>query len=499
MSSINSETAPGTATREFLSRAGRFLIDGQFVGPISDKSFAVHNPATGEVIANVAEADSRDVDVAVAAARKAFDTGPWPRMKPAERQRIIWRLGELIDQHADELAEIESLDNGKPVTIARLADVAYSAEMFRYMSGWATKLGGRTIPLSAPGDYLSYTLREPVGVVAHIVAWNFPLLLASWKLAPSLAAGCTMVLKSAEQTPLSALRLAELIVEAGFPPGVVNVISGFGETAGAALTAHNDVDKVAFTGSTEVGKMILKAAAGNLKRLTLELGGKSPMIVFPDADMDKAIAGTAGGIFFNQGEVCSAGSRLYAHKSVFDKVVEGVSEIASKIRLGPGLDPTTEMGPLVSEEQRSRVMGYIEKGRAEGASVMTGGHSPNGPGYFVQPTVLAGTRADMTVVREEIFGPVLCAERFDDDDLDRIAAEANNTSYGLASSIWTRDLSIAHKMAARIRSGSVWINCHNALDAALPFGGYKQSGWGREMGEEVFNNYLEVKAVTAAL
>lgn len=499
MSSTISATSPGSAASAFLSRVGRFLVDGKFTDSISGKSFEVRDPSTGKVVARVAEADSRDVDAAVTAARRAFDSGPWPRLKPAERARMIWRLGELIDENGAELAEIEALDNGKPVTIARMVDVAYSAEMFRYMSGWATKLGGRTIPLSAPGDYLSYTLREPVGVVAQIVPWNFPLLLASWKLAPALAAGCTMVLKSAEQTPLSVLRLAELIVDAGFPPGVMNIISGFGETAGAALCAHNGVDKVAFTGSTEVGKLIIKAAAGNLKRVSLELGGKSPMIVFPDADMAQVVPGAAGAIFFNQGEVCSAGSRLYAHRRVFDKVVEGVAGIASKIKLGASLDPTTEMGPLVSAEQRDRVMGYIEKGRAEGATVVTGGDAPNGAGYFVQPTVLAGTRADMTVVREEIFGPVLCAERFDDDDLDRIAAAANDTSYGLAASIWTRDIGIAHKMASRIKAGSVWINCHNALDAALPFGGFKQSGWGREMGEEVFHSYTEIKAVTAAL
>ena len=490
---------PGGAAQAFLSRAKRFLIGGEFVESISGKTFEVVDPSTGSTLARVCEADHRDVDAAVAAARKAFDSGPWPRMKPAERQALIWKIGELIDKNAQELAEIEALDNGKPVTIARVVDVAYSAEMFRYMSGWATKLGGRTIPLSAPGDYLSYTLREPVGVVGQIVPWNFPLLLAAWKLAPALAAGCTMVLKSAEQTPLSALRLAELIQEAGLPPGVVNVISGFGETAGAAMCAHDGIDKIAFTGSTEVGKLIVKAAAGSLKRLSLELGGKSPMVIFPDVDVAQVVPGAAGAIFFNQGEVCSAGSRLYAHRSVFDKVVEGVAEIASKIKLGASLNPATEMGPLVSEEQRNRVMSYIEKGRKEGAAVVTGGNAPNGQGYFVQPTVLAGTHKDMTVVREEIFGPVLCAERFDDDDLDRIAAMANNTPYGLAASIWTRDISIAHKLATRIRAGSVWINCHNALDAALPFGGFKQSGWGREMGEEVFHAYTEVKAVTAAL
>ena len=486
-------------TSDFIAQKHRMYIDGKFVNAASGKTLSVYNPATGEVMAQVPEAEAVDVDQAVRAARRAFDEGPWTKMSPSQRGRLMLKLADLMEQHLEELAEIESMDNGKPVSVARVADVPLAVDLFRYMAGWATKIMGHTFPISFPGEYLSYTLREPIGVVGQIIPWNFPLLMAAWKLGPALAAGCTVVLKLAEQTPLSGLRLAELIHEAGFPEGVVNVLTGFGEGAGAPLAAHDLVDKIAFTGSTEVGRLIVHAAAGNLKKVSLELGGKSPAIIFPDADLERAIPGTASAIFFNHGQCCCAGSRLFAHESIFDRVVEGVSDIASKIRVGNGLDPHTEMGPLVSEEQFEKVTGYINSGLSEGAKAAAGGKKAADRGYFVQPTVLTRTTPEMKVVKEEIFGPVVCAVPFTDTDLDRIAREANDTPYGLAASVWTRDISIANKMAKRIRSGTVWINCHNVFDAALPFGGYKQSGWGREMGSEVLNNYTEVKAVTTAL
>jgi len=492
-SRINSKTA------EFFSRQHRMLIDGRFVLAASGKTFPVYNPATGEVVAHVPEAEQEDVDRAVTAARRAFHEGPWSKLSTSQRGQLIWKLADLLEANLEEFAEIESVDNGKPFSVARAADLPLSIDMFRYMAGWATKISGSTLNFSNPGAFHSYTMREPIGVVAQIIPWNFPLLMAAWKLAPALAAGCCVVLKVAEQTPMSALRLAELIDQAGFPPGVVNILTGYGEGAGAPLAGHPLVDKVAFTGSTEVGKLIVKASAGNLKRVTLELGGKSPAIIFPDADLARAIPGTASAIFFNQGQCCCAGSRLFVHESVYDKVLQGVSDIAGSIQMGAGIDPKTEMGPLVSEEQFARVTGYIDSGVREGAQVAAGGKRHGDRGYFVQPTVLTNTKPSMQVVQEEIFGPVVCAESFSDSDLDRVAKEANNSIYGLAASVWTKDLSTAHKMARRIQAGTVWINCHNVFDASLPFGGYKQSGWGREMGEEVLHNYTQVKAVTAAL
>jgi phenylacetaldehyde dehydrogenase len=500
MATIPVDSRLNSKTAEFFSRQHRMLIDGRFVLAASGKTFPVYNPATGEVVAKVPEAETEDVDRAVIAARRAFDEGPWThKMSNSERGQMLWKLADLLQENLEEFAEIESLDNGKPLSVARVADVPLAVDMFRYMAGWATKISGSTLSFSTPGAFHSYTMREPVGVVGQIIPWNFPLLMAAWKLAPALAAGCTVVLKVAEQTPMSGLRLAELFDQAGFPPGVVNILTGFGEGAGAPLAAHPLVDKIAFTGSTEVGKLIVKASAGNLKKVSLELGGKSPAIVFPDADLDRAIAGTASAIFFNQGQCCCAGSRLFVHESIYDKVLQGVSDIAGGINMGAGLDPQTAMGPLVSEEQFDKVTGYIDSGVKEGARVAAGGKRHGDRGYFVQPTVLTNTKPSMKVVREEIFGPVVCAESFSDADLDRMAREANDTTFGLAASVWTRDLSTAHKMARRIRSGTVWINCHNVFDASLPFGGYKQSGWGREMGEEVLHNYTEVKAVTAAL
>src|ERR1700684_4279605 len=442
---------------EFIDKPRKMLINGNWVNSISGKTFPTYNPATGDVLAQVAEGDREDIEQAVKAARKAFDKGPWRRLTSSERGRLIWKLADLLEAHTEEFAYLESLDNGKPLTIARGADVPLAVDLFRYMAGWATKIEGNTIPLSVPytpgAKYLAYTLREPVGVVGQIIPWNFPLLMAAWKLGPALATGCTVVLKPAEQTPLTALRLAELIAEAGVPDGVVNVVPGFGETAGAALASHYSVDKVAFPASTEVGKLIVEAAgATNLKKLTLELGGKSPNIILDDAEA-AAIQGAADAIFFNHGQCCVAGSRLFVQQSRFDEVVDGVAEIAKSIKLGSGMEADTQMGPLVSDEQLRRVTGFLESGQSDGATALAGGGRFGDRGYFVEPTVLTNTRPDMKIVREEIFGPVVVAAPF--SSLDEIARVANDSEYGLGAGIWTKDGAKAHALARRLRAGTV--------------------------------------------
>ncbi|TWB25055.1 phenylacetaldehyde dehydrogenase [Nitrospirillum bahiense] len=483
--------------RRFAGKEHGLFIDGVWREPRSGSAFEMRNPGDGTLLGQAAKGEAADVDLAVRAARTALE-GVWADTKPAERARLLWRLADAIEAHADDFALLETLNNGKPLRDARLFDVPHAIETLRYNSGWATKLGGDTINLSGPGTWHAFTVREPIGVVAAIVPWNAPFAMSVAKMAPALAAGCTLILKPAEQTPLTALRLAHLVEEVGFPKGVFNLVTGFGETAGAALVEHPGVDKVTFTGSTEVGRHIVRAAAGNFKRVTLELGGKTPVIVMPDADIKRAIEGAARSIFTNAGQVCNAGSRLFAHESVFDALVEGVAEHAGKLRVGPGLDPATQMGPVVSQEQKDRVLGYIEAGVREGARISGQGTAASGPGYFVPPTVLTGTLPTMSVVREEIFGPVLCAMSFSDGDLDAIAARANDTDYGLGAIVWTQNLSAAHRLSRKLKAGTVRVN-GGGLDPALPFGGFKQSGWGRENGRDGIEAYTELKSIAIAL
>jgi len=480
----------------FVSATRRMLIDGKWVEAASGKTFTTYDPATEQPLAEIAAGDKEDVDRAVRAARRAFEDGPWRRMTASERGRAIWKLADLIEQYGEEFAQLETLDNGKPISVARVADVPLVVDHFRYYAGWATKIEGETIPVSTPGmRMLNYTLREPVGVVGQIIPWNFPLLMAAWKLGAALACGNTVVLKPAEQTPLSALRLGELFEEAGIPAGVVNIVTGFGETAGAAIAGHPDVDKVAFTGSTEVGHEIMRAAAGNLKRVSLELGGKSPNIIFADADLEQAAAGAASAIYFNHGQCCCAGSRLFIEQKAYDKVMPQLIDFSKKIKLGPGMDPQTEMGPLVSSEQFERVNTFLREGTREGAKIAAGGGRPKemSRGYFVAPTVFTDIKPSMKIVREEIFGPVVCATPF--KDVEEIAKAANDTAYGLAAAVWTHDIQKAHRLAETIKAGTVWINCYNMFDAASPFGGYKQSGFGREMGKAALELYTQIKSV----
>ncbi len=470
----------------------RLLIGGARVDAAEGATIDVFNPATGVLLTTVARAGAEDVDRAVAAARRALQRGPWASMKPAERAAILWRLGDLLLEHAAELGGLETLDNGKPFAQARDGDVAAAAGLFHYMSGWVTKLEGATIPISFPGTFHTYTKREPVGVVGLIIPWNFPLTIAAWKVAPALAAGNTVVLKPAEQTPLSALRLGELALEAGLPEAVLNVVPGFGAEAGAALAAHPGVDKVSFTGSTSTGRAILDAARGNLKKLTLELGGKSPDIIMGDADLETAIAGAAMGIFYNQGEACAAGSRIFAHRSVYDEVVAGVADAARSIVVGDGFDPASDIGPLVSKEHHAKVTGFVDLGREQGTVAAGGGYAADG-GWFVDPTVLTDLGDDSRLVSEEIFGPVVSILAF--DETDEVIRRANDTPYGLTAGVWTESIATAHRVADALKAGTVWVNCYGVFDAAMPFGGYKQSGWGREMGGIVLDDYTETKTV----
>ena len=484
------------AVRAFIANPKKLYIDGRWVESASGKTFSTIDPATEQVICEVAEGDREDVDRAAKAAHTAFYQGEWSRMIPAVREALLLKWADLVEANLDMLAELESLDNGKMVLYARMIDVPASVQLIRYYAGWTTKIGGTTanVSIGIPNtEFHAYTLRQPVGVVGQIIPWNFPLVMASLKLAPALACGCTSVLKPAEQTPLSAIRLVELAEEAGIPKGVINLITGFGETAGRAIVEHPLVRKIAFTGSTSVGKEVGKAAMDSLKRVSLELGGKSPVIIARDANLNDAIAGAANAIFFNQGQVCVAGSRLFVEEPIFDDVMSGMKEIAGSMKLGNGRSPDTQMGPLVSKEQHDRILGYIDKGIREGGEVLTGGGRHGDKGYFVQPTIFKNCGSASTLYKEEIFGPVLVANSF--KDIDQIASQANDTAYGLAASVWTQDLSLAHRLAKRIEAGTVWVNCHHLIDPALPFGGFKQSGIGREQGADGIELYTETKSV----
>ena len=474
----------------------RLFIDGKWEAAVSSRTIPVLNPATGEQLTTVPDAGPEDVDRAVKAARRAFEKGFWRKMNVSQRERIIWRIGELIEKNKEELGLLESLNNGKTYLEALRGDIPPTADIFYYYAGWTRKIYGETIPVD--GKYLNYTLREPVGVVGMITPWNYPMLLAAWKVAPALATGCSMVIKPSELTPITTFKLAEYCLEAGVPEGVVNVVTGFGHTAGDALARHMDVDKIAFTGSIRTARALLKASGeSNLKRLSLELGGKSPNIVFPDADLPRAARAAFWGIYANKGEVCSAGSRLLVHEKIYDEFVDTLAELARKMKVGDPLDPDAEMGSQISQAQLERILGYIRTGREEGARLVCGGErdveGEKAKGYFVKPTIFADVKPEMKIAQEEIFGPVLAALKF--QDVDQAAEIANSTIYGLVSAVWTRDITVAHRLAQEIKAGSVWINAYNCFDSASPFGGYKQSGFGREMGAHALDSYTQVKSV----
>lgn len=480
-------------TVQFPNR--KLLIGGEWRDSANQEQIALTNPASGEVFSHIVSATAEDVDLAVQAAKKAFNASSWKRMPRNERGRLLLRVAQLIEDNAEQLATLECIDNGKPKHLAQVVDVPQAAEIFRYMAGWCTKLSGKTLPISGDGSrYHAYTLRQPIGVVGAIVPWNYPLAMAAWKVASALAAGCTMILKPSEVTPLTALRLGELVLEAGIPEGVLNIVTGYGQTAGQALISHRDVDKVAFTGSTAVGKHLLRTSADDLKRVSLELGGKSPTIIMPDADLEQAIPGAAMSIFFNSGQICFAGSRLLVHKDIYDVVIDGIIQVAKSLPMGNGMNQETMIGPVVSEIQQKRIMDYIKIGQEDGAELVTGGGNGNQKqGFYVEPTILSNAKPDNRAFQEEIFGPVLTATPF--SDMDEAITLANSTVYGLGANVWSQNINTCLTMAEELNAGTVWTNCYFVIDPAMPFGGFKESGIGREVGEEGISMYTESKSV----